>query len=671
MTPDLEPLWEPIPLGPTTLKNRVSVAATTLLYGNDGHLSDRHVAYYEERAKGGVALQVTEEQAAHPHSHGGFVNAVSAWNPESLPGLSAVASAVHEHGSALFGQLFASGIKDSGSLTLDWHPLWAASRLPHPGIGEQALPMGQAEIDEIIAAFARSAENVLAAGLDGIELHGAHGWLIGQFLSPFFNTRTDAYGGSTERNCRVAIEIGAAVKAVCGNRATVGLKLSMHEGLGTAGITPEETLDQLGILAETNLFDYFSISNGGVHDNGLVIPTMEVADAYLREFGKECKVAVAGRAAIILGHRIRDLATAAAVIRSGAADIVAMTRAHLADPAIVRKTRDGRTAEIVRCAGENECIVRAAKARPITCLMNPVAGRERQWGGPIRLATARRRIIVIGAGPAGLKAASRLGERGHEVILFEQAADPGGHLRILASLPHRLGWRQALDDLIGPVTRTGCDLRLATAATADLITSQEPDAVVCATGARWERTGVVTYRPDATTIPGTDGANVLDLGTAATRALTDANSLGRNVLLFDLSGEYLPIGLADHLSSAGVEVEVVTNQAVVGEYVVASQDALTVFPRLVGAGVRLTPQHNLEAIFHDGVELASVWGGEPVRRSGIDTVVVSLLRSPNDALADELERLGLHVTRIGDALVPRRTADAIYDGERVGRELFI
>ena len=390
MRPDLAPLFEPFELGPTKLRNRISAAAMTLLYGVDGHLGPRHIAYYEARAAGGIGFQVTEEHAVHPSMKGGFINAVGAFDAAAIPPWRELATAVHEHGSALFVQLFASGIQDTGALTLDWHPIWGPSRLPHPDLHEQPLPMGQSEIDELVAAFATSAVNVAESGLDGVEVHGAHGWLISQFLSPFFNTRTDSYGGSPENQCRLAIEVGEAIRSAVGGKLTIGLKLSMEEGL-EVGITPELALTQLGIIAETGIYDYFSISNGGAHAHGLQIPTMEMPEAYLREFGKRARVVARGRAAIVVGHRIRRLELAAGVLAEGAADIVAMTRSHLADPALVRKALEGREDEIVHCSGQNECIVRALKARPVACLMNPVTGREQRWGGATRVAESPKR----------------------------------------------------------------------------------------------------------------------------------------------------------------------------------------------------------------------------------------------------------------------------------------
>jgi putative intracellular protease/amidase len=269
-----------------------------------------------------------------------------------------------------------------------------------------------------------------------------------------------------------------------------------------------------------------------------------------------------------------------------------------------------------------------------------------------------------------MQASARLAERGHRVTLFEEAAELGGHLNLLKRLPNRGGWIGAVEDLARPVLKAGVDVRLEAQATADAVDAETPDAVLCATGATWDRTGLDAYRPDRTPIPGSDLPTVVDLGTAVRRALTDPTSLGTSVLIFDLSGDYLATGLADLLSASGVTVEMVTTQNLVGAYVLASLDGAFVFPRLAQAGVRFTPQHAVAEIRPDETDIVGIWGGSIETRTEIDTVVLALLRTPSDAIAGELEGRGYAVTRIGDALVPRRTADAIFDGERAGRELF-
>ena len=244
-----------------TLRNRVMAGPATLLYADDNVLSERHIAFYRERAAGGAGVIVSEEHAAHPTALGAFRHACTAWEPRAVGPFTRLAEAVHEHGGRQLIQLYAPGLADSSTLNLDdWGPVWAPSAIVAPD-GERSVAMAQADIDSMVAGFVTSASNVAAAGLDGVELHGAHGWLIGQFLSPMFNRRTDGYGGSTEARCRLALEIAQAVRD---HRPglVLGLQLSVDEYVGDVGITPEETDRQVEILAGSGLFDYLSLSTG-------------------------------------------------------------------------------------------------------------------------------------------------------------------------------------------------------------------------------------------------------------------------------------------------------------------------------------------------------------------------------------------------------------------------
>ena len=432
----LDALWEPIELGSLTLRNRVMAGPATLLYADDNVLSERHIAFYRERAAGGAGVIVSEEHAAHPTALGAFRHACTAWEPRAVGPFTRLAEAVHEHGGRQLIQLYAPGLADSSTLNLDdWGPVWAPSAIVAPD-GERSVAMAQADIESMVAGFVTSASNVAAAGLDGVELHGAHGWLIGQFLSPMFNRRTDAYGGSTEARCRLALEIAQAVRD---HRPglVLGLQLSVDEYVGDVGITPEETDLQVEILAGSGLFDYLSLSTGSQFSRHRTIPPIGTPDAVLAEHGRRAREIARGRAAIALLGRIRHLATAARLLEEGAADIVAMTRAHLAEPAMVRRTFDGEADTVTPCVGENECLNRAFAGRQVTCVLNPMTGRERAWPMPRPAAVRPRRVTVIGAGPAGLRAAAVAGERGHEVTLLERSEEAGGHLALMARLPGR------------------------------------------------------------------------------------------------------------------------------------------------------------------------------------------------------------------------------------------
>ena len=374
---------------------------------------------------------------------------------------------------------------------------------------------------------------------------------------------------------------------------------------------------------------------------------------------------------VFLAGRVLDLETAEKVIADGAADMVAMVRAHLADPFLVQKTRQGRQREIVRCAGTNECMAAPAKGRQVTCVVNPSAGRERVWGeGTLRPTAEPKRIVVVGGGPAGMRVAGVAAKRGHEVTLVERAARLGGHLDLLRRLPTRGDWQKVIDDLAVVLELNGVEIRLDETATAESLAAGSSDAIVCATGATWDRSGFSAGRPDRETMPGAEGDHVLDVATATLAALEDPGALGSKVLILDDTGTYLPLGLAEVLGEGGVEVEVLSRFPVIGELVAGTQDLPWLLPRLASVNVRLSPNHFIESIDGCRVDVYETLSRRPRQVDGVDTVVLSMMRSPQDALFGELHDVGaISTCCIGDAVAPRSVAEAIYEGERLGRAL--
>jgi 2,4-dienoyl-CoA reductase-like NADH-dependent reductase (Old Yellow Enzyme family) len=669
---DLESLWQPLTIGSTTVRNRIMTTALSVAYGELNILSDRHVAYYEERAKGGAALLITEQHAAHRLSKGSFFQCCTAWEKRCIPQLEKLADAVHAHGAKQFVQLFAAGVHDKGTMFDPWHPLWAASRVPSVIHNEIPYVMEQDDIDDVIKGYAESARNVEISGLDGVEIHGAHSYLVAQFLSPFYNRRSDRYGGSVRSRCQFAIEIAEAIRATTQPSFTVGMRLSFDEFLGDAGITAEQTEEQLEIFASTGLFDFFNISGGNYYTFHRLFGTMGMQDdGFLIPYGKRAKQIVGDRAKIFIVGRIRDVELAAQAVADGATDMVAMTRAHLADPHLVNKARSGRTKEIIKCVGANECVLRNFQQRDVFCLVNPVTGREAQWGEGLLDRVderSRKRIVVVGGGPAGLKFAEVAAARGHGVILVERKNELGGHINLLKRLPTRSEWQIAIDNLVGGVERGGVDVRLGVLATKELLAKDAPDAVVCATGSSWDRTGFSASRPDRDTMPGVEQPNVLDIGTGTERALADPGCLGGKVLIVDETGEYLPLGLAEVLAAAGAAVEIITWRTVVGENIIGNLEAGAVFPRLKASGVKMHGHRFVERIEGTSVELYDIWGGDSWTIEA-DTVVLSMLRSPEAGLFLDIRGSFAEAVRIGDALAPRRTIVSIYEGEELGRRI--
>jgi 2,4-dienoyl-CoA reductase-like NADH-dependent reductase (Old Yellow Enzyme family) len=657
------------------LAHRIMMTSLTTNYAEDHVLSNRHIAYYRERARGGVALIVTEQQGAARGMKGSVARGCSAWDERAVPQYARLAAAVHEYDTKVFVQLGAWGVHDRGTLVMDeWRPLWGASRVPSVLHHEIPAVMEQGQIDEIVADFARSAGHVREAGLDGIEIHAAHSYLLAQFLSPAYNTRVDRYGGSVPNRCRLVLEVLDAIRKVVGGDFPVGIRLCFDEFIGAAGITPAEAAEQVRLFAATRQLDYFSISAGSYHSFNRFPGTMAVPAGATLPFGRQAKAIVGDAARVfVVGPHLVDLQAADDAIASGAGDMIGMTRALLADPHLISKARAGRERDIVRCFASGECQGRLFDGLEVTCVANPTVGRERQWGHgsltPVR-ASERKRIAVVGGGLAGMKTAATAAQRGHAVTLFERDGELGGHVNLLKRLPTRAEWQVGIDNLVREMESADVGIRLGTPVASDDLTPDDADIVVVATGADYDRSGISPYRPDRGAMPGADRDGVLDVAMATARALDAPAGLGRRVVILDETGEYLPLGLAEVLATrGGVAVEIVTPHLVVGMECHRTGEIGNVLPRLIAAGVALTSQTLVERIEGRTVELASIWGGPSRMVHDVDAVVLSAMRVPRDWLYHALRGRFDRVHRVGDALAPRRPMAIMYEAEELGRRL--
>jgi 2,4-dienoyl-CoA reductase-like NADH-dependent reductase (Old Yellow Enzyme family) len=667
----LRALWTPLRVGGTTIPNRVMTSAMTLQYGERGRISDRHLAFYRERARGGVGLVFSEQLTATRVSGSPFPEALDAHDDGAIDGFNAIAAALAPYETRFFAQLFAAGAVDVSASGLDgWGPVRGPSPIAAPG-GEQPLPLTRGEIATIVEDFARSAAHVRAGGLDGLEVHGSHGWLIGQFLSPYYNRRDDEYGGDAGNRCRLAIELGQAVRAAVGHKFPVGLSLCYDELIGAAGITPEDTLEQLSVLSAAGIYDFFDLSIGSSHSEHHTIAPMDVPEGFALAFAARAKALVGDAAAILVAGRIVDPTMAAFAVADGAADMVAMSRAHLADPYLLAKLRE-RNRRITRCVGANTCVARALRGEPVACVLNPATGREAAWGeGTLdRVDPARARsVLVVGAGPAGLRFAATAARRGHDVVVHERHAEPGGHLRQWSWLPARGAWARAVDDMVASLEEAGGRLVLGSEPDATALVNEAPDVVAVATGAAWDASGRTPERPDRAAIPGADDGRAVGLDVALERWRRDPTSLGTRVVIVDGVGTFAPFGLAEGLAAGDVDVEVVTPATTLGARAAEQLELPHILPRLRELGVALTLGHHLDEIADRRVVLADVWGGRGRTVAGVDTVVLACARDPRDALYRALVGRVGNVRRVGDALAPRDTAAVIHEAEALARQL--
>ncbi len=477
--PVLAPLFEPITLGNVEIRNRVVMTGHGTGMAKDYLPSDQHVAYYRERAMGGVGLIGMAFPQIHPTSQD-VPGEPRAWLPEIVPGLQQISDAVHEFGARIVMQLGHGGRQ--GHSTFTERALWGPSNTPCPFNLEMPKEMEPEDIDEIVEAHAVGARHAKLGGMDGVEIHSGYGgYLLASFLSSFSNHRTDDYGGSLENRMRIVLRVIDAVRDEVGPDFLVGMNLQGHD-FSPGGLDVTDAQHIARAVTATGKVDYLCVKAATYLEAHQNVPDMQHPKRIWEGLAAAVKSVV--DVPVIAVGRINEALDAAEILTLGHADMVAMTRQQIADPETVNKIRDGRLHEIRRCIGCNQgCIDRLFAVTHSSCVHNPAAGYERELGiGTLLQATFRRRIVVVGAGPAGMKAAEISARQGHEVILIERRAHTGGQLRIAAKIAGRGEIAGVVDHLDVMIGEYGVEVRLNWSPSAAEILALDPYHVIIATG---------------------------------------------------------------------------------------------------------------------------------------------------------------------------------------------
>ena len=643
-----ERVFSPITINGVTLPNRIcrTAHATGLARGVIG---DDLIAYHEARARGGVGLTILEIAAVHPSSPAGIV----AWDDSVIDGYRRLMERCRPHGMKVFQQIWHGG---HHSLPADGTPPWSASALPSARVGVPAIAMDQARIDEIVRAFAETARRCKEGGLDGVEIHGAHGYLVGQFLSPLTNRRTDAYGGSFEARLKFAREVIAAVRAAVGPGYPVGIRLSSEEGV-PGGLMADQSAAIARTLEADGGLDFFDVSLGGYLAFAKLIGGMHEPHGY--ELPKSEVVTAAVSLPRIVTGRITSIAEAEAVLAAGQADIVSMVRASIADPDVVRKAREGRVDETRPCIGCNQGCVGGifGPAGRLGCVVNAAAGQEvRVTEERFKPVPTPRKILVVGGGPAGLEAARTAALLGHHVVLCEASPALGGQVRFARLAPTRAETGVITDWLAGELRRLEVDVRLGTPVDAALVTREAPDVVIIATGSKPRMDGFQAARP-GDSLPGVDLPHVVNtwqlLGGDAPPATT--------AVVLDELGHYEAIGAAEFLRRQGVAVTFVTRHAQMGPLLEGAMTTEPAYQRLIGPGFELMTRSQLVEITPTTALIRSLDSGAERTVDARLVVLVSGNESEH-TLADELKATGVKVRMVGDSLSARFLQVAIHEG---------
>jgi len=429
-------LFSPLSLNGLTLRNRITSTPHSDGMAEEGLVTERLIEYFRAKAVGGAGLVMGPAGCAvHPTSPT-RAGGLELYRPEAMPGLARLARVVHDAGAAYIPQLTHWGRRGNSGDRPD--PLLAPSAIPEPVSGENPRALDEAEIDEIVAGYADTARRVQEAGADGVDIVAFANHLPGQFWSPLSNRRRDRYGGSLENRMRFSLEVLAAIRRAVGSAFVVGVRISGDEFV-EGGLGPKDLQAIAGQLAASGLLDYLSVSSGAGMTpwaQAAVVPGHWWPQGCYAGYAKAMREITGGLPILYAGRVVRP-EMAERLLADGACDLVAMTRAILADPELPSKAREGRLDEIRHCVGANVCIGRRyGHYQPVACIYNPSAGREREME-PVTRAPAARRIVVVGGGPAGLEVARVAAVRGHQVILFEAGGDLGGHVRLEAAIPHR------------------------------------------------------------------------------------------------------------------------------------------------------------------------------------------------------------------------------------------
>jgi N,N-dimethylglycine/sarcosine dehydrogenase len=633
------------------LRNRIaSTPHATGWGGSTGLLERAEVDYQVRKAAGGCGLVMTFGSASVDPGTAASYGSVALWDERNEPALRALAAGVHEHGALCVSQMTHMGRR--GTSEESGIPLRAPSDVPEPVHREVPVPLDEAEIPPIVERFAAAARRLEACGWDGCEVTSFGGHLIEQFFDPAVNTRSDRYGGGLENRTRFAREVLAAVRAAVSERFIVGFRMTADQRLD-GGLTPPELREIAVRLTATGCVDLLSVSGGTgatPTSQAATVPPDELPEATYAELAGAMREATG--VPVLVAGRILDGETAERCLRETGVDLVAMTRAIIADPDLPRRLRDG--ARFRPCISINEgCIGRLYRGLPVWCSVNP-AIREPALEAPAPAARPGR-VVVVGGGVAGLEAARGAAARGHHVVVFERRAALGGRARLALARRGRRRWGLYLDWLEAELAEAGVELRAGVDADADAVLAEQPDAVVVASGSA-PRAEAAPAGP----LPVLDADAVLEDGAPRPTHATGA------VVIDDENGFVAPT-VAELLAARGWQVEIVTALAGVAAEIDPTQQPF-VLSRLHHARVRLSP--NLACVRSEpaGVILRHVHAGDETHRHGVGLIVVAGHRraapGPRAALRDRRPDLEVHV--VGDALAPRTLLDAVAEGARAG-----
>lgn len=644
-------LFAPLTLRGKRIRNRIMSTGHDTTLPTDGTVNDALVAYHRARAKGGAGLIIT--QVAGVHETARYTShMLMATDENCIPGYRRLAEACHEEGCLVFSQLFHPGreIMESGDGLLA--VAYAPSVSPNERFHVMPRELDRELIQEIVEGYASATRRMKSAGLDGVEYVASHGYLPSQFLNPRVNRRQDEYGVDTEGRLRFLRECLQAMRDAGGPDFIIGIRISADER-EEGGLQHDEVLFACKELER--LVDYVSVTAGTSATNGgaiHIVPPMAYGSGYLADEASLLRASL--RVPVFVTGRINQPQVAEAIIASGKADMCGMTRALICDPEMPGKAQSGRLDDIRACIGCNQaCIGHFHKGLPISCIQHPETGRELRFG-TLRSVDCPKKVMVVGGGPAGMKAAVTAAKRGHAVTLYEADSQLGGQTRLAQLLPRRAEFGGIITNLARELELQQVSVVRGTRVDRALVEQEAPDAVIIATGA-------VPYVPE---FPNDGSVQVATAWDVLRRKAT----LGSRVVVVDWRSDWIGPGISELLARNGSQVELAVSAPYPGEVL-----PLYVRDNIVGElhklQVRVTPYARFYGVDSGTVYLQHVVSHEPLALEDVDSVVLCLGHRPIDDLKLSLRGLNVQLLMAGDCLTARTAEEAVFEGLKVANNI--